>query len=149
MFKEISFAIHSRPMSSNEYRAGRARGTGRVTFFARKDLPVFKESVGRLALVNMNVKGYKMTFAPVSATLKFFFNTRRGDATNFHKAIFDALQGVVYKNDSQVGDNTRPLICGGFVDVRLMKFLDPVEPRVEILLSWYDENEPLTKGKNR
>ena len=136
MIKEISFVVHSRRMSSNEYRAGRARGTGRAVFFAPKGLPLFKETVGRLALVNMKIKGYRMTLSPVSAVLKFFFRDRRGDATNFHKAIFDGMQGVVYKNDSQVGDNTlNPFVPATVV---LMKFKDPVEPRVEILLSWYD-----------
>jgi Holliday junction resolvase RusA-like endonuclease len=61
------------------------------------------------------------TSLPVRVTLRLFFeNSRRHDADNVAKAILDAGNGVVWKDDDQVAE------------LHVYKCLDAEKPRVEV-----------------
>lgn len=56
----------------------------------------------------------------LKVTLDFYRPARRGDLDNRIKVTLDALQGIAFKNDSQI------------VEIHARRFEDKVRPRVEI-----------------
>ncbi len=60
-----------------------------------------------------------LILSEVAVTLRVFRPQRSGDLDNRLKCLFDALQGVVYANDSQV------------VEIHAYRFEDKKRPRVE------------------
>lgn len=59
----------------------------------------------------------------VSVEAVFYFDSRRGDMPNRPKVLLDLLQGVCYKNDSQV------------YDAHFVRKLDKKNPRVEVVVT--------------
>lgn len=59
---------------------------------------------------------------PVTVRAVVYFKDRRRDLDNVCKPLFDALQGVCYRNDSQV--------CR----IELVKAIDRANPRIELEL---------------
>ncbi len=57
---------------------------------------------------------------PLKITLKLYRPQKSGDGDNRLKSVCDALQGVVYENDSW------------FVDYRILRYDDRANPRAEV-----------------
>jgi Holliday junction resolvase RusA-like endonuclease len=124
----IKFALHEKPVSVNrQYRKGKQ---GNIYSTAGK----FKASVAWVAKEAIGkIKGeYVFPLCrPVSVHIDYYFpDRRRRDCTNFDKAILDALNGIIYEDDSQVGSNFN------FFGYRasFAKYLCPDNPRIEILI---------------
>lgn len=66
---------------------------------------------------------------PVIVRIMVYRKRRHGDLDNILKALLDALNGVAYRDDSQV------------VEIRAQRFDDPCAPRVEIMVTQPGEAE--------
>jgi len=148
--RQIQLTIYSKPVSLNaSYATAVVRRIGKngrpymaARFYAKENHHKIKRTAGLIGLETMNTLGYQPTESPVSVTLNYYFQNRRSDVTNFEKPILDGLEGVVFKNDSQVGDNTRPEFQDKIYTCAQRKYLDKNNPRVEIDITWY---EPITE----
>lgn len=104
------------PPSSNRYwRTIVAKGRA-LTFVsdeAKQYKRMVKESAGLETLI----------YSEISVTLKIFRPQRSGDLDNRLKVLFDALQGVVYANDSQI------------VEIHAFRYEDRPRPRVEVTIT--------------
>lgn len=121
------------PPSSNHYKKPRRRVGKRFSGFfltpearrfigavqghARKVTPITKGFVEVVALVYRGEKRGKL---------------QRGDLHNYEKVLFDSLQGVAYRNDSQIRRSTMELRE------------DRLNPRVEVMIT---EFQPPKKPK--
>ena len=64
------------------------------------------------------------------ADIKIYFkDKRRRDRDNYHKLSMDALEWIVYKDDSQI------------FDARVRKYIDKGNERIEILLSKMEDGK--------
>lgn len=147
----ISFTVHAKPISINKaYRSIVIKKRGKVwpsailTSVAKK----YKDIVGRSALVAMTTNQLRLTEAPMSIRVCYYFETRRGDVDNYSKPIFDGMKGVVFKDDSQIGDNTNPNYQELFhrdspytFSAEFVKCKDAMNPRTEIDLVWFEKTE--------
>lgn len=104
------------PPSGNHYR-GLAKGR----FFVRDEAVDFKRTVKLRGLA----AGLRPGDGPVYVSMHVYRRQRRGDADGFSKVLLDSLQGVAYRNDSQV----RRLV------IELHE--DPDDPRVEVDIEPY------------
>lgn len=116
----ISFTVPVDPIPQPRPRFG----SGRT--YQPKRIVEYKELVKFAARSAM--KDYKIFDCAVSVTLNFyrkFKPTSRnfGDFDNLAKAICDALNGIVYKDDCQI------------VKCVIEKHCDKVNPRAEIVVS--------------
>lgn len=66
---------------------------------------------------------------PVIVRIRVYRKRRHGDLDNILKALLDALNGVAYRDDSQV------------VEIHAQRFDDPRAPRVEIMVTQPEEAE--------
>lgn len=72
----------------------------------------------------------KILAGPVQVGMKIYFGTKRKcDIDNFNKLVFDALSGVVWRDDSQIEE------------LHIKKLYDKENPRVELLI--YETEEKL------
>jgi crossover junction endodeoxyribonuclease RusA len=63
----------------------------------------------------------KPTKEPLCVAVRFYFKTkRRRDLDNQNKLVLDALNGIVYEDDSQIDE------------LRLYRRFDSLEPRIEV-----------------
>jgi crossover junction endodeoxyribonuclease RusA len=83
------------PPTGNHYKK-LVRVRGRLRFFRTRATEEFLRSV-RLAARRM-----KPLAGPVSVNLQIFRRHKRGDIDGWLKVSLDSLQGVAYKNDSQI-----------------------------------------------
>jgi len=66
------------------------------------------------------------TPAPLRYQLKFYFpDKRKRDNANYEKCLIDALQGIVFEDDTQ------------FKITEIEKHYDPEQPRTEVKISMY------------
>lgn len=72
-------------------------------------------------LHNGRKAGYKPFIGPVAITLRVFRERKARDLDNFLKVSLDALQGVLFNDDSQI------------VELHAFRFEDKVNPRIEVL----------------
>jgi len=96
------------PPSANDYW----RYTGRV--FTSDKAAAYKSVVGML--------GPNRLTGPVAVNMTVYRARKSGDLDNFMKVMFDALQGVLYENDSQI------------VEIHAWREDDKENPRVELLV---------------
>ncbi len=129
----LSFTIQGAPISINALYYN----WGRRARILSNEGGEFKRKVRFLALEAMNRKKIRVLTVPVSITIRYYFQTRRGDVDNCTKAILDALEGVIYKNDSQVGDNSIPNEFCYEYGLHCFKFKDKARPRTEVSIEWY------------
>lgn len=59
---------------------------------------------------------------PVRLTLRVYRARKAGDLVNFEKVLSDSLQGLAFRNDSQIAE------------AHLYRFDDKLRPRVEVLV---------------
>jgi len=82
------------PPSANKYHKPNGFG-GMYTTREAKD---YKELVSYLA----NIPRDKIFTSNLGITLRVYRKRKSGDSDNFEKILFDALEGVLYKNDRQI-----------------------------------------------
>ena len=118
----LTFTVPGRPVPWQ--RAGYNRKTR--TFFPPPKTDAYKQRVRWAAVMALHRAGHrrdawKPLETPVRITLEVFFpDRRRRDLDNVQKAIGDALQGVLFVDDSQV------------VEWRTRKSVDRENPRCEV-----------------
>ena len=114
MLRDIKFTVEAAPLSTNHvYR----RGANRRIFMTNEG-QAFKDEIGWEAKKAMI--GEQPWEGPVIVALWLYMPSKRGDAHNSEKLIFDALQDIVYKNDRQIVAH----VC--------LSFVDKERPRMEI-----------------
>jgi crossover junction endodeoxyribonuclease RusA len=97
------------PPSSNRYwRTFR----GRVV--KSKEARSYQQAVQVLAAGRKAIKG------PIKLAVRWYRSAKRGDLSNRIKVVEDALQGVLYANDSQVEE------------LHAYRFEEPTNPRLEV-----------------
>lgn len=72
------------------------------------------------AYVQGRAQGAQLIDGKLALTIKLFRRARRGDVDGALKATLDALQNVLYKNDSQVRE------------LHVYQDEDPANPRIEV-----------------
>lgn len=103
------------PPSANLYwRTIVNRKTGRAMTFVSDDAKRYKGTVEEIAAMSA------LIYSEIAVSVKFFRAQRSGDLDNRLKCLFDALQGVVYANDSQI------------VEIHAFRYEDKGAPRVEV-----------------
>lgn len=113
----VQFIVEGRPVSVNHLYFTTPQGY-RATSTKGKQ---YKKIVGWMAKQAMMKSGFnKVEKNEVVIIISFYFETKRGDIDNCAKAILDAMTGVLYNDDSQIGQ------------LHLFKFKDKDKPRVEI-----------------
>ncbi len=85
------------PPSTNSVYRKRGAGYG---MFMTEEGQQFKQVVGLLARAKWGSKPSKKSIT-MRVVLQFS-DKRRRDVDGFHKLLQDALQGIVYENDSQI-----------------------------------------------
>jgi len=81
----------------------------------------YKQTVKMLARVDQ----VTALTGPVSLTVAIFRERRSGDLDNFLKILIDAMQGVFYRNDSQIRE------------IHATLHEDKHEPRCEVMVTRY------------
>ena len=125
--KGINFCVEEEPLPQPRPRFGRNGG-----IYFPETFQAYKEKV-KLAAVQAMKNKPPMT-GELLARLKFFRKYKRasrrfGDCDNLSKAVMDALNGIVYDDDSQI------------IKITTEKFTDKNNPRIEIeILSGEREN---------
>jgi Holliday junction resolvase RusA-like endonuclease len=117
--KTLAFVVEGKPkswkrVSTNKYRAK-----------FDPNAP-YKRYIGQIALAQRNGMGFKLTRMPVEARLGFFGVNMRSDVDNLAKTILDALNGVVWFDDSQVKSLIATKTAFG-------------PPKTEIEITWDEE----------
>lgn len=102
------------PPSSNRY--WRKTNTGRV--YVSEEARSYREQAAWLA----KIAGAELMTGALMMTLRIFRPRKVGDSSNRIKVLEDALQGVLYKNDSQI------------VEHHIYRFDDKTNPRVEVVI---------------
>lgn len=121
----IFFIINTPPVSINrsyQTTIQWVRGKPRAIFYLTKEGKQFKNAVQSVALKTMNTLNLKMLLCPIILTAVYYFKTLRPDVTNYDKALLDGMEGVCFKNDSQIYHAT------------FIKFVDRICPRTEITI---------------
>lgn len=61
--------------------------------------------------------------SPLSLEIDLYFkDKRKHDIDNFNKLILDSLEGIIFKDDSQIEE------------LKIRKFYDKLDPRVEVII---------------
>tara|TARA_Y100000310_G_scaffold217314_1_gene218386 strand:- start:3026 stop:3484 length:459 start_codon:yes stop_codon:yes gene_type:complete len=128
----VEFAHPGEPISkSNAYKRGRGK-----SFYKDAKYVEYEETLQQAAIEAM---GDNPPFeGPCHITLRFYFKTyRRKDLTNMPKTACDALNDIVYLDDTQI------------VSAELEKLYDKENPRVEIIVEELPDDPayPLTRCK--
>ena len=130
-FSSFSFTVEGSPISINKLYFNR----GRRARILSPEGERFKHVFGLIAKSARNGAGLKdVITTPLSVVLRFFFKTKAGDVDNCVKASLDALKGVIWKDDVQVGDNGEKQKVDSGIRFRLVaeKWKDAKNPRTEI-----------------
>lgn len=118
----ITLVVPGRPVLKSNYKA-----TNRAGAYFNK-AAAYEETVAKIALCQLQQDGFKTADLPlfpkparVAIDIIVTVKSNAGDATNYPKSICDALQGIVYDNDSQIvvahivklaGEDYRPIDGG-------------------------------------
>ena len=81
----------------------------------------YQETVGTLALMSRMPLITKPT--EVAVTIHWYREALRGDLDKRYSIMLDALQGIAYENDSQIGE------------IHAYRSLDKENPRMEVMVS--------------
>lgn len=97
MIKQIIFHVPGMPVSVNKLYPGIQKR------HISKAGKAYKEKVAFVAKAAMNQKGHDVFLNRVRVHIIYVFpDERRRDVTSFDKAILDAMNGIVYMDDSQI-----------------------------------------------
>ena len=136
----IKFTVYGNPVPKGRPRFGRAKHSGKPVTYTPVETEIWESYVRAQAL---NVRPEKLLDGPLALAATFYlmspksrpkgqaFPDRKPDLDNLVKAVKDALEGVIYTNDSRI-----------VREVAEKRYGDP--PRVEIAIydaaegSWLD-----------
>ena len=113
----ISFVVNAEPLPQPRPRFGFGRA------YQPKKIVEYKAQISQAAKIAMSGRELMTGAVQLSIKLyrKFVVTSRRfGDFDNLAKAICDALNGIVYKDDSQI------------ISCHVEKHTDKENPRVEV-----------------
>lgn len=97
--RKISFFVDGNPVPKQSYRAVHGGG------YTDPRVKAWQEKVADVASLNM--RGKDMLTGLITIELQFFLSDkRRKDWDNLSKGVCDALNGIVYKDDSQIEQAT-------------------------------------------
>lgn len=100
------------PPSYNHYWLSSSKGRGYIS----KEGKAFKAAAMTVLAGTVEVP----LATAVRLTLRYYRPRRSGDIDNYLKQVLDCLQGVAYRNDSQIAE------------LLVWRFEDKVHPRVEV-----------------
>jgi len=116
----IRFIVPGNPVPKGRPRTVKRRGRS-VTFTPRRTAE-YAEAVALMARQAM--AGLPPLEGPLSVRVRFYRrDRRRADGDNMTKNVLDAMNGIVYLDDSQV------------VDCRWTKHVDRANPRAEVQIA--------------
>ena len=93
--KSVSFYVNGNPIPKQSYRAVKGGG------YTAPHVKAWAKLVADVASLNMIYKD--MFTGRINVELQFFLpDKRRKDWDNLAKNVMDAMNGIVYKDDSQV-----------------------------------------------
>jgi len=134
--ESYGYVLFGLPIAQQRHRT--THKYGRTWSYEPAKTKNWKKEIKRQMLIYkaMELKGEEIFFeTPIRLQLKFFFNkpkslpkrteyhSKKPDITNLVKAVEDALEGILYKNDSQI------------VKLVASKEYAQMLPRVEIVVS--------------
>lgn len=94
----LSFEVPGPPVTKKRPRVTRGRGG-----YTPADTRRWEQAVGTYALAaRADAKLRQPLLEPVAVYIELQLNGRRGDLDNYAKSVLDALNGVVFEDDSQV-----------------------------------------------
>lgn len=103
------------PPSANRYwRTMVNRKTGAAMTFVSEEAKAFKKRVASIASLDT------LIYSEIAVSLTVFRPQRSGDLDNRLKCCLDAMQGVVYANDSQI------------VEIHAYRKEDKHNPRIKV-----------------
>ena len=120
----LSFTVDGKPQGKQRARRGKG---GR--WYTQAATVVYENTVSAEALAAMTVSGivrrYRRYSGPVNLTVACYFpDARRRDADNVLKSVMDGMNGIAYRDDSQVTKAT------------VTKAIDREHPRTEIEVTY-------------
>jgi len=93
--KQVSFFVDGNPIPKQSYRAVKGGG------YTSPHVKAWANTVAQVAKINM--MGKDLFTGNINVELQFFLpDKRRKDWDNLAKNVMDAMNGIVYKDDSQV-----------------------------------------------
>lgn len=116
----IEFEVLEKPVSVNSCYSNGKNGRRFMTATGK----AFKEAVAYATTHGMRVGGWEDCDpdGKYIVTITYFFPSNRNDIDGSNKLVLDAMQGIVYNNDSQV------------VELHCYKNKDKDNPRIRIKL---------------
>jgi len=108
----VNFILPVPPSANRYWRTTVIKG--RAMTFVSKEAQQYKKIVAEITSMPTPL------FSEISIAVKFFRAQRSGDLDNRLKCLFDAMQKIVYVNDSQI------------VEIHAYRFEDKQHPRVEV-----------------
>jgi hypothetical protein len=104
----------------------------------------FMALVALMAKQAMRADGHKLIETPFSMTVAYYMlpdskYIKEMDVTNCEKALIDAMQGIVFKNDKQLGKNGDPywIKQGIYFSATFRKFVGACEPHIDVTITYY------------
>lgn len=110
----IKLTLPTPPSANRYWRTVVNRKTLRAMTFVSEEAKKYKR------ILAQTVPPDALIIGEISVSVEFYRAQRSGDLDNRLKCLFDALQGVVYANDSQI------------VEIHAKRFEDKNRPRVEV-----------------
>jgi len=129
----ITFTVSAQPITkSNQLLAHGKSSSGRPMFFIPKKYKDYAKLIKHAAVEAMH--GISPVKGLVSMDIAFYPKDKRiKDLPNLPKTLCDAINKVVYTDDSEIGE------------IRMWKMLDRVNPRTEVIVridtehKWWDQ----------
>lgn len=117
--KIIAFTVPGKPVPKGRPRLGQNKHTGKSVAYTPASTKSYESIVGWEARAAM--RGAEPLQCPVKMTVDIYHRLK-GDVDNFGKAILDACNQIIFKDDDQVVSLT----------VRKFKVVDKQDERVEV-----------------
>lgn len=134
--KIIQFTVPHRTLSINQIYGHRTDG--------RKFMPEagrnYMALVALMAKQAMRADGHKLIETPFSMTVVYYMLPKNEmDVTNCEKALIDAMQGIVFKNDKLLGKNGDPYWSdrGIYFSATFRKFVGMCQPHIDVTITYY------------
>jgi hypothetical protein len=98
------------------------------------------ETTALLAKQAIRADGHKLIETPFSMTIVYYMLPKNEmDVTNCEKALIDAMQGIVYKNDKLLGRNGDPYWSnqGIYFSATFRKFVGACIPHIDVTITYH------------
>lgn len=134
--KIIQFSVPHKPLSINHIYG--QTHTGRKYMKAEGKELMFRTAF--CAKSAMKADGHKLIETPFSMTVVYYMLPKNEmDVTNCEKALIDAMQGIVFKNDKLLGRNGDPYWSdrGIYFSATFRKFVGMCQPHIDVTITYY------------